>query len=128
MNAKAPFTAAQAHVPDKAAPPPDADHPPLLTGADCACAGLGAGPVHRVIRDEDLETLPDGAILVAAHSSPRFVVVMDRVRGIVAEHGSVTGHMASVAREYGAPTLVNAKGALVADARIGLTVAPGDAA
>ena len=38
--------------------------------------GLAAGPVRVVRTDKDLDTFPDGTILVARHTSPRYSRVM----------------------------------------------------
>ncbi len=78
----------------------------LLEGGQTACAGAGAGPVHLVRSDEELAAFPQGAVLVAPHSSPQFMVAMKRAAAIVTDHGSVTGHMASLSREFGVPTLL----------------------
>jgi len=51
---------------------------------------------------------------VARQTSPTYVPVMDRIRAIITEVGSVTGHMASVAREFGVPTLVGLENATTA--------------
>jgi pyruvate,water dikinase len=95
-----------------AAAPPAAGHELLAQGGDTACAGVGAGPVHVVLTDEDLGRFPDGGVLVAPHSSPRLVMVMHRTSAILTEAGSVTGHMASLAREFDLPTLLNLRGAV----------------
>lgn len=79
---------------------------PLLLGGQSAAPGTAAGPVHIVHSDQAMHTIPEGAILVARQTSPAYVAAMGRVVGIVTEMGSVTGHMASVAREFGIPTLV----------------------
>ncbi|QLA21171.1 PEP/pyruvate-binding domain-containing protein [Desulfolutivibrio sulfoxidireducens] len=84
----------------------------LATGGEPASSGVGVGPVVRVLRDEDLEGFPQGGVLVAGHSSPKYMVVMPRCAAIVAEHGSVTGHMASLCREFGVPTLLGVPNAL----------------
>lgn len=89
-------------------------HPLLLQGGEPACPGVGQGPVVQPRDAEELAQFPDGGILVARHSSPTYVLVMQRAQAIVAEAGSVTGHMASLAREFGVPTIVNAPGALAA--------------
>ncbi|MCA1987475.1 MAG: hypothetical protein LDL27_13555, partial [Desulfovibrio sp.] len=86
--------------------------PVLLEGGDTACPGLAAGPVFLSLSPDDADTLPEGAVLVARHSSPAYTVVFPRVAGVITEHGSVTGHMASVSREFGIPTLVGVPGAM----------------
>jgi pyruvate,water dikinase len=89
--------------------PAVAGYPVVISGGDVACPGIGAGPVHMVKTDEDLLGFPDGGVLVAAHSSPKFVIVMHKAKAIVTDAGSITGHMASLAREVSVPTLLNTK-------------------
>lgn len=84
----------------------------LLEGGAVASRGVGYGPAYQVQTDEDLNAFPDGAILVAKHSSPKYVVVMQRARAIITDTGAVTGHMASVAREFHIPTVLGLKGAM----------------
>jgi pyruvate,water dikinase len=87
-------------------------YPLVLEGAAVAVPGVGSGPVFLVDSDEDLINFPEGSILVSRHSSPQFVIVMRKARAIVTEAGSVTGHMASLAREFGVPTILDAKSAI----------------
>jgi pyruvate,water dikinase len=77
-------------------------------------AGVGVGPAVHVDTDADLMHFPEGGVLVAKRSSPQFMLAMPRARAIVAEVGSVTGHMASLAREFKVPTILDAKGAFSA--------------
>ncbi len=79
----------------------------LLRGGDVAFPGVGTGRAVRLDEDGDLESFPSGAVLVARRSSPRFVRVIARARAIVTDAGSTTGHMASLAREFRVPTLLN---------------------
>ncbi|QAZ66538.1 PEP/pyruvate-binding domain-containing protein [Solidesulfovibrio carbinolicus] len=88
------------------AAPPVPGYEVALSGGQTACVGAACGPVRLVARDEDLDDFPDGGVLVAPHSSPGFMVAMKRAAAIVADHGSVTGHMASLSREFGVPTLL----------------------
>jgi len=81
-------------------------HAPLLYGGQSACPGTAAGPAYLVQSDHVLHSVPKGAILVARQTSPAYVAAMGKVAGIITDVGSVTGHMASVAREFGIPTLV----------------------
>ncbi|MBU1039593.1 MAG: pyruvate, phosphate dikinase [Proteobacteria bacterium] len=83
----------------------------LLRGGAMAAAGSAAGLAYILTSDHNLSAVPEGAILVARQTSPTYVPVMDRIRAIVTDVGSVTGHMASVAREFGLPTLVGVENA-----------------
>jgi pyruvate, water dikinase len=69
--------------------------------------GIGLGKVFKVQRDEDLDAFPCGAILVAKHTSPRFAKVIRKANAILTDVGSATGHMATIAREFRVPAIVN---------------------
>ncbi len=88
-----------------------AELPVLVAGGATACPGAGAGPVVHVSEEDDLNRFPDGGVLVAASNQPRFVRVMTRAAAIVTEVGSVSGHMASLAREYAVPTITGLENA-----------------
>jgi len=84
-------------------------YPLLVPDGAVASPGVGFGKAFLVRSEEDLVDFPDGAVLVAKHSSPKYVVVMNKASAIVTDSGSVTGHMASVAREFGIPAILDAK-------------------
>lgn len=69
--------------------------------------GIGAGKVFMVKDDTDLERFPQGAILVSRQTSPRFAKAVRKANGIITDIGSPTGHMATIAREFKVPTIVN---------------------
>ncbi len=69
--------------------------------------GISAGKVFIVRNNEDLDEFPSGAILVARQASPLFAKVMRKARGIITDVGSPTCHMATIAREFRVPTIVN---------------------
>ncbi len=84
-------------------------YPVLLKGGKVSCGGIGAGRVFRYRTEHDLALCPEGAVLVAGRTSPRFVKVMDKVRAIVTNLGSPTDHMSCLAREFQVPTIVDAR-------------------
>lgn len=81
-------------------------NPVLLKGGHTASRGKASGPAYLVTSDHHLLNIPEGSILIAPESSPRYVPLLGRVQAIVTDVGSVTGHMASVAREFSVPVLV----------------------
>ena len=85
----------------------DVDTHLLFAGGERAAPGIAAGTVYKVNHESDLETVPEGAVLVARNASPRYVKVMNRLNAVVTDTGSIAGHFSSVAREFGVPTIVN---------------------
>jgi len=84
-------------------------YPLLLEGGDTAFPGVGAGPVVLMDEDGDMGQFPEGAVLVAPRSSPRFVRLMAKAAAIVTDFGGVTGHMAALTREFHVPALLNTR-------------------
>ncbi len=88
---------------------PRIDRPPLLEQGAVASPGIGCGKAFRVLTDESLLDFPQGGVLIAIQPSPKFMVVMPKASAIVTDFGSVTGHMASLAREFSIPTLLDTR-------------------
>lgn len=86
--------------------PPVTGFPLLIRTGETACAGAATGIAIRMDADDDLEAFPEGGVLVARRSSPRFIRLMSKARAIVTDAGSVTGHMATLARELRVPALL----------------------
>lgn len=82
---------------------PDAE--PLLQGGQTASSGTAHGMVHIVRKDVDILVLPDKAIMVCVEASPKWAAVLNRCQAVIAEQGSVAGHLANVAREFNVPAL-----------------------
>jgi len=81
----------------------------LLGDGETGCPGVGSGPIILVSEDSEIDSFPEGGVLVARRSSPRFIRLMSKTKAIVTDVGSTTGHMASLAREFRVPTLLNTK-------------------
>jgi rifampicin phosphotransferase len=75
-------------------------------GGTGAGGGSGSGPVTY-----DHDDPPTGSVLVTTTLSPGLGPLLPRLKGIVAETGSVVSHLASLAREAGVPTVVGYAGA-----------------
>ena len=89
-------------------PPLLKQYPLLLEGGDIAYPGVGHGVVVFPRTPEDLMTFPEGGVLVAQHSSAEYAAVMDKAQAVITEIGGVTGHMATICREFRVPTILNA--------------------
>jgi pyruvate,water dikinase len=85
------------------------DYPLLVEDGAVAYPGVGFGPAFHVRSEDDLLQFPDGAVLVAKQASPKFVIAMQKAQAIVTDSGSVTGHMASLSREFAVPSVLDAK-------------------
>jgi pyruvate, water dikinase len=96
---------------DAATPREFPEYAVVLDNGNIACPGVGFGPAWPVRNERDLKDFPEGSVLVAAQSSPLYVMVMQKASAIIADSGSITGHMASLAREFRVPTVLNLKGA-----------------
>jgi pyruvate,water dikinase len=81
----------------------------LLEDVDVACPGIGFGPAVHVRTEADLAAFPDGGVLIAVHASPQYVIAMNKAQAIITDFGSIVSHMASLAREYMVPTLMNTR-------------------
>jgi pyruvate,water dikinase len=89
-----PLRAAHAQAPVPPPVPPGAEV--LLAGGATACPGLGSGPVYHVLGVDDVAGFPQGAVLVARHSSPKYRRRPGPAGAVVADGTRrVTGHMAA---------------------------------
>ena len=85
-------------------------YPLLLQGGDIVYPGIGHGLVVMPRTAEDLLNFPDGGVLVAAHSNAEYATVMGKVQAVLTQTGGITGHMATICREYNVPTILNLPG------------------
>jgi len=77
-------------------------------GLGCS-PGVVRGPV-RVVIDPTTVDPGHGAILVAEHTDPGWIMVFPSSRGVLVERGSLLSHAAIVARELGIPAVVSLPG------------------
>ncbi len=82
-------------------------HEKLLASGEPASMGIAAGPIFNLKQQPNLHDIPENAVLVASNALPQYTKVIHRLRAIITDAGSPAGHLASVAREFGLPMLVN---------------------
>lgn len=85
------------------------NNPLLLSSGRTASSGISTGTIFVVNNDEDLDNIPENAILVAKTASPDYARVLGKIKGIITDIGSITSHLSSVAREFEIPFIVDAK-------------------
>jgi pyruvate,water dikinase len=83
----------------------------LIDRGVIACKGVGAGPVAIVRSEADAAAFPAGAVLVARTTATGLAATLPRAAALVTDVGSATGHLASLAREYRVPALLDTESA-----------------
>ncbi len=73
----------------------------------CGSPGVAEGTARLVLKEDDLEKVQDGDILVAASTSPSWTPIFGMIRGLVVDRGGALSHAAIVGREYGIPVIMN---------------------
>ena len=86
--------------------------PAIYRGGITASPGVAAGMIHRVTKEVDALSFPDGAVLVTDRALARWATLLPRAEAVVSEKGSLAGHLANVAREFGLPALFGADGVI----------------
>jgi pyruvate,water dikinase len=81
----------------------------LIDSGLIACKGVGTGIAYLVHKEEDLDNLPERAVLVAKHISPKFVTVMNKAAAILTDAGRPAEYMVPLARDFKVPAILNTR-------------------
>ncbi|MCP9266962.1 PEP-utilizing enzyme [Xenorhabdus sp. XENO-1] len=68
--------------------------------------GVAKGIVKIVHNPRDVESIPEGTILVTRETDPAWLFLMIKSTGIIVEKGSLLSHTAITGRKFGIPTIV----------------------
>jgi len=74
---------------------------------EIAQKGIATGKVYMLSDDSALRDFPAGGILVARFASPQLARVMAKASAVLTDVGSATGHLATIAREFRVPCILN---------------------
>ncbi len=87
------------------------EHPLLISEGQTASGGIAAGKVFMPQEGSEINSVPENSILVTKTASPDYARLTGKINGIITDLGSITSHLASVAREFGIPFIAGAKNA-----------------
>ncbi len=72
---------------------------------------IASGKVQVIKNIKDIEKFEEGSILVTEITSPDWVPIMKKAKGIITDHGGRTSHAAIVSRELRVPAIVGTNNA-----------------
>jgi len=84
---------------------------PRLQGGRTVYPGQASGSAFLVDEIQRIGEAPPGAIVFIRKPSPEIVEIFPRIAGLVAEWGNITGHAASLLREFQVPSVFQMAGA-----------------
>ncbi len=75
----------------------------------CGNPGKVKAKARVVVKTKDFHKFKKGEILVAAFTTPDFIVIMKKAAGLVTDFGGITSHASIVSRELNIPCVVGTK-------------------
>ena len=94
---------------------PSRGHPrgePLVAGGVTVYPGRVSGAAFLADDPKSLRKTPEGAIVIVRRATPEIVGVLPRIVGLAAERGNITGHAATLLREFKVPSVLQMEGVL----------------
>lgn len=85
---------------------------PLMEGGTTIFPGRTVGAAYVAKTSGQLAETPEGVVLVVEQATPEIGTVVPFLAGLISERGNPGGHAATLAREFGVPSLFGLKGAI----------------
>ena len=79
----------------------------LINKGDIISQGVAAGIAYHVKNTADIFNFPQNAVLVIEKSSPVYSILLTKAKAVIADIGGITGHLASVIRQFNVPAIFN---------------------
>jgi pyruvate,water dikinase len=100
----------------------DRTNPPIVRGLQVASAGVAHGKTVVLKKLSDMERFQKGEILMVKNTAPDLVSILPRVKAVISEKGSTTGHLSIIAREFRVPMLIGLPPAMTTQLEKGMEV------
>lgn len=79
----------------------------IIEGGITASGGVAGGRAYVVNSTVDMLRFPKGSILIVRYPLPQWASLIAHAGGVITDIGGITGHLATVAREFDVPALFN---------------------
>jgi pyruvate,water dikinase len=86
-------------------------HSPMLKGGTTIFPGRTVGPAFVARNSGEIAETPEGVVLVVEQATPEIGTAVPYLAGLISEQGNPGGHAATLAREFGVPSLFGVDGA-----------------
>ncbi|MGE5326877.1 MAG: PEP/pyruvate-binding domain-containing protein, partial [Deltaproteobacteria bacterium] len=83
---------------------------PMVAGGVSVYPGRVSGAAYQAENRGALRHVPFGSIVVVRRASPDIIGILPRIAGLVAERGNMTGHAATLLREFKIPSVFQTEG------------------
>ena len=81
------------------------EQPVILEGGVTVSPGAACGPAFLIDTAVDALRFPPGAVLIINQSLPQWAALLHRAVAVISDRGGISGHLATVSREFNIPAL-----------------------
>ena len=83
------------------------NHEVITDKGEIVCPGVASGMAYHIKDTSDIFNFPQGAVLIVPKASPIFSVLLKKAVAVITDIGAITGHLASVTRQFNVPAIFN---------------------